>query len=195
MGYLNHVMLYLPELGLYDDPTQQFASFGVLAAAEYDKPVIHVSGARAYRAQTPAMKPEEHVSKRRTELAVAADGAVSGTTEQSGTGLFATNARAIAATLQGNGLERSAEDFLRRTGPPGKGRFEIDPLSELGDSYAVRARFTYDGRMTIKPPMLGDITYTTCCERFFPIVTRHVTQDKERLIIAIMVEQCKKPEQ
>ena len=152
MGYLNHVMLYLPELGLYDDPTQQFASFGVLAAAEYDKPVIHVSGARAYRAQTPAMKPEEHVSKRRTELAVAADGAVSGTTEQSGTGLFATNARAIAATLQGNGLERSAEDFLRRTGPPGKGRFEIDPLSELGDSYAVRARFTYDGRMTIKPP-------------------------------------------
>jgi hypothetical protein len=47
-------------------------------------------------------------------------------------------------------------------------------------------------RMTIKPPTLGQITYTTSCEKFFPIVTRYVTKDKERLIIAIMVEQCKK---
>jgi hypothetical protein len=47
-------------------------------------------------------------------------------------------------------------------------------------------------RMTIKPPTLGEITYSTTCEKFFPIVTRHVTKDKERLIIAIMVEQCKK---
>jgi hypothetical protein len=47
-------------------------------------------------------------------------------------------------------------------------------------------------RMTIKPPTLGEITYSTSCEKFFPIVTRYVTKDKERLIIAIMVEQCKK---
>jgi hypothetical protein len=47
-------------------------------------------------------------------------------------------------------------------------------------------------RMTIKPPTLGEITYSTTCEKFFPIVTRYVTKDKERLIIAIMVEQCKK---
>jgi hypothetical protein len=47
-------------------------------------------------------------------------------------------------------------------------------------------------RLTIKPPTLGEITYTTTCDKFFPIVTRHVTKAKERLIIAIMVEQCKK---
>jgi len=46
--------------------------------------------------------------------------------------------------------------------------------------------------MTIKPPTLGEITYSTTCEKFFPIVTRYVTKDKERLIIAIMVEPCKK---
>jgi hypothetical protein len=153
MGYLNHVILYLLELGLYDDPTLQFASFGVLAGTEYDKPVIHVSDQRAYRTHTPAMKPEDHLSKRRTELTVAADGTVSGSTQQSGTGLFASNARAIAASLQGNGLERSAEEFLRRTGPPGKGSFEIGSLTQLSDSYALRARFAYDARMTIKPPV------------------------------------------
>jgi hypothetical protein len=43
-------------------------------------------------------------------------------------------------------------------------------------------------RMTIKPPTLGEITYSTSWEKFFPIVTRYVTKDKERLIIAIMVE-------
>jgi hypothetical protein len=43
-------------------------------------------------------------------------------------------------------------------------------------------------RMTIKPPTLGEITYSTSVEKFFPIVTRHVTKDNERLIIAIMVD-------
>src|SRR5262249_23832794 len=82
MGYLNHVMLYLPELGLYDDSTAQFASFGVLADAGYDKPVIHVSDRGAHTARTPAMHPEDHVSTRRTPSSVSAHGPVSGETEQ-----------------------------------------------------------------------------------------------------------------
>jgi transglutaminase-like putative cysteine protease len=41
---LNHVILYLPEFGVYDDPTANFAAFGVLAAENYDKPVVRVSG-------------------------------------------------------------------------------------------------------------------------------------------------------
>ena len=153
LGYLNHVILFLPELGLYDDPTVQSAAFGVLAAAEYDKPVLHVSEARAYRARTPAMKPEEHRSMRRTELSLAADGTVSGRTEQLGTGLFATNMRGVAALLQGNGFERSAEEFLRRVGSPGKGSFEISPLAPLVDPYSVRARFVYDTHLVVKPPL------------------------------------------
>ncbi len=35
----NHVMLYLPELGLYD-PTSSYASFGTLPESSYDKPVL-----------------------------------------------------------------------------------------------------------------------------------------------------------
>jgi transglutaminase-like putative cysteine protease len=152
MGYLNHVILYLPELEVYDDPTARFASFGVLGDVEYDKPVVHVSDRHAYLAHTPAMKPEDHISDRRTRYSVAADGTVSGETEQLGTGLFATNARTIAASLQSNGLERSAQGFLPRAGTPGRGRFEIGPLTELNDAYSVRAQFTYDERVTIKPP-------------------------------------------
>jgi len=44
--------------------------------------------------------------------------------------------------------------------------------------------------LTIKPPTLGDITYTCCCGKFFPVVTRYETKDKDRLIVAVMAKPC-----
>ena len=47
-------------------------------------------------------------------------------------------------------------------------------------------------RVRVKPPQLKEITYTTCCGKFFPIVTPYQTRAKqEQLIIAIMVCPCK----
>lgn len=46
--------------------------------------------------------------------------------------------------------------------------------------------------LTVKAPLQGEIQYTTCCGKFFPIVTRYQTKDKELLIIAIRVQPCKK---
>jgi hypothetical protein len=46
-------------------------------------------------------------------------------------------------------------------------------------------------KLTVKPPAIGAITYTTTPDKFFPIVTRYETKNKERLIVAIMVEQGK----
>jgi hypothetical protein len=45
--------------------------------------------------------------------------------------------------------------------------------------------------LTVKPPLGGDIIYTSCCGKFFPIITSYQTKDKERLIIAIRVQCCK----
>jgi hypothetical protein len=47
-------------------------------------------------------------------------------------------------------------------------------------------------RLAVKAPLAGEITYTTCCSKFFPIMTRYLTKDNERLIIAIM---CKPKKQ
>ena len=60
MVALNHVILHLPEFNLYDDPTGNFAAFGVLAAETYDKPVVRVGASGATLARTPAMNPEDH---------------------------------------------------------------------------------------------------------------------------------------
>jgi hypothetical protein len=45
--------------------------------------------------------------------------------------------------------------------------------------------------LTVKPPHMGEVTYTTCCDKFFPIVTRYQTNNKEWLILAIRVQPCK----
>ena len=42
-------------------------------------------------------------------------------------------------------------------------------------------------QLKISLPTVAEITYTTTCGKFFPIVTRYQTKDRERLIIAIMV--------
>jgi hypothetical protein len=71
---------------------------------------------------------------------------------------------------------------------------ESFPLIDCKDAaVTVRKSCGKDGRveLTVKPPLVGEITYTTCCEKYFPIVTRYQTEDKDRLIVAIMVEPCK----
>jgi hypothetical protein len=39
---------------------------------------------------------------------------------------------------------------------------------------------------------MGEITYSCCCGKYFPIITRYQTKDNERLIIAIGVHCCDK---
>jgi len=48
-------------------------------------------------------------------------------------------------------------------------------------------------RLAVKAPLVGEITYSTCYDKFFPIITRYTTRaDRERLIVAIMVRQTAK---
>jgi hypothetical protein len=63
-------ILYLPEFDLYDDPTQNFAAFGVLVAATYDKPVVRVGANGVTLGRTPAMNPNDHTSHATTILNV-----------------------------------------------------------------------------------------------------------------------------
>lgn len=45
--------------------------------------------------------------------------------------------------------------------------------------------------LKVKPPQMGEITYSSTCGKFFPILTRYQTMNNERLIIAIMVKPCR----
>jgi len=47
-------------------------------------------------------------------------------------------------------------------------------------------------KLTIKPPKAGEIVYTCCCGKYFPICTSYQTKGKERLIIAVRCQCCDK---
>ena len=47
--------------------------------------------------------------------------------------------------------------------------------------------------LTIKPPTMGAIEYTTCCGKCFPFFTGYRSKEKDEiLIIAVMVRPCSK---
>jgi hypothetical protein len=44
--------------------------------------------------------------------------------------------------------------------------------------------------LTIKPPELGEISYTCTCDKFFPVVTPHKTKTGETLIVVVSAKPC-----
>jgi len=150
LGALNHVIVFLPDWGIYDDPSASLAGFGVLANT-YDKPAVHLSANGVHLARTPAMRPQDHALITQTRIAISANGTVSGETRQSATGLFATFARAGAATIQANGPETMAERQLQVFGTPGKGRYEVDSSRNFAEPYLVKGRFTLSDRFAAPP--------------------------------------------
>jgi hypothetical protein len=44
--------------------------------------------------------------------------------------------------------------------------------------------------LKIRPPGLGEVTYTCTCDRFFPVVTPHRTREGDTLIVAVMSRPC-----
>ncbi len=46
-------------------------------------------------------------------------------------------------------------------------------------------------QLTVGPPMMGEITYSTPCGKFLPIVTPLRTRKGEKVIIAVRVQPCR----
>ncbi len=149
---LNHVILYLPDFDLYDDPTARGAAFGVLAPEAYDKPVVRVSASAAKLGRTPAMRPQDHASHSHTVLQIAADGRVAGETAESATGAFAIALRGAAAAVQNLGGENAARRVLQGFGTPGTGSFDVSHLADPIDPAKVQGSFALDGKL--RPPRL-----------------------------------------
>ena len=151
---LNHVILYLPEFDLYDDPTQNFAAFGLLAVETYDKPVVRVGTNGAILAHTPVMKPEDHTNHAATIINVAADGTVTGQTEESGTGVFGMVLRFAGSNVQTLGHEVISQRQLQSFNTPGIGRYDLGNSSETTDPVTIKSRFTLSQRF--KPSTPGE---------------------------------------
>ena len=72
----------------------------------------------------------------------------------------------------------------------GRGEFDLGDDQTL--RVAVEEKSDEEGRfqMKIMPPRMGEITYTTTCGKFFPVVTPFRNKDNELLIIAVRIQSC-----
>lgn len=80
---------------------------------------------------------------------------------------------------------------LQKSIPVGKSHtFDLPDRQKL--EVAVDRPRDADGRvrLTVRPPGLGAITYACRCDKFFPVVTPHVTPAGDRLIVAVMAKPC-----
>jgi hypothetical protein len=152
LAALNHVILYLPEFGIYDDPTVSWAAFGILAPETYDKPVVHVSQAGARLSRTPPMQSQDHVAHAVTTLNIAADGTVTGQTRESNTGFLATALRVAGGAVQVLGEATASARQLQGFNTPGSGRFDLGNIGAAMDPVVITGSFTLNDRFKAPPP-------------------------------------------
>ena len=155
LAALNHVILYLPEFDVYDDPTANVAAFGVLAPETYDKPVVRVAATGVKLARTPAMMPGDHTAHATTTVKIAADGTITGQTQESNTGILGLALRYVGGILQQVGDGTVAQRQLQGFNTPGTGRFELGNSSETLDPATINGSFTLNDRF--KTPAPGGI--------------------------------------
>jgi hypothetical protein len=153
LAALNHVILYVPEFDLYDDPTANNAAFGVLAPETYDKPVVRVSATEAKLARTPAMKHEEHRAHSLTTIEIAANGAISGRTNEDNIGILGSTLRFAAGVVQQVGDEKLAQRQLQAVNTPGTGHIDLGNSADTVDPVKLNSSFTLYSRF--KPPGPG----------------------------------------
>ncbi len=75
---------------------------------------------------------------------------------------------------------------------PPQTRESFDLINDQKATVVIEHAADRNNRVTLRltPPMLNEITYTTCCGKFLPIITRYRPKPDERLILAVRVQPC-----
>jgi transglutaminase-like putative cysteine protease len=150
----NHVILYLPQFGLYADPTAHRASFGTLPWGHYGKPVLHAVVGKSRTARIAPEKAEDHVAETYTVVKVGTDGRLSGTTREITWGAMATDLRSYATDLN----TTKAAGQLRHFGSPGSGKWTKTVLDAktveamLTSEFELRDEIDLPGGEALYPP-------------------------------------------
>jgi hypothetical protein len=128
----NHVILFVPEFGVYLDANSPSVSFGTLPFDDADKPVLLLDGTAA-QSRTPALSPEGNVTTLHTHIRIAADGSASGEDELSASGSDGIYYGGFADLLTGTDPAKVTKGLLLAAGLAGEGTATARRISNEGD--------------------------------------------------------------
>lgn len=139
----NHVILYLPGLDLWADPTSGTTPFGRLPALVQGKTVVLAPSGEVR--STPVDKSSDNVTVRRVRYEIQPDGSIKGTTSVDARGY---RAEAYRVTAKGLTAEKVAE-YVRSTTSgaryKGEGAVQFSGAESRVDPIALRADYTLSG--------------------------------------------------
>ena len=140
----NHVILYLPNYGIYLDPTMRYAPFGILPLGDLSKPVVH-AGPNPRLAKTPGGDPKRDRYQEVQEFVLTEDGVLSGKATMRFSGYVDAQMRTILATLPKVAYPQFVQALLGQFAEGGSGRLETSDLTDLDLPLEVRAEWKSPG--------------------------------------------------
>jgi transglutaminase-like putative cysteine protease len=140
----DHVIVHVPELNLYVDPTAKHSVFHSLPSALYDKPVLRCAHGESVVARTPPASADADAVSVDAQVTVNANGKATGKTVTVSKGNEAAALRSIMASVETSGSEQSAKLLAAYYGFSGSGRIEPTPSTDRSEPYAVTTHFTFD---------------------------------------------------
>jgi transglutaminase-like putative cysteine protease len=139
----NHVIVYIPSLDLYVDPTVPFGNFNHLPSSDRGKPVVRISDKGAMVARTPGSSVEDNVIELDSRMATLRDGRRQGETVIVARGDFAGVMRAYAAQIEARGKDVVLQPLAQQRGLlSGTYDFDAPAWTDRQDSYRVTMKWT-----------------------------------------------------
>jgi len=137
----NHMIVWLPEFGIYADTTANSPPFGELPPFEYGKPVVRVGASQALQ-HTPVLRETESTYSSSTVLQLDAYGRLTGTHRAVATGAMAGVMRTVANQAVARGLDAVAAGVLRtRKMETASGSYSFSPTTELTPQYVYSGHY------------------------------------------------------
>lgn len=139
----NHVIAYIPSLGVWADLTSSVTPFGRLPIAVQGKTAVMVpSGALQ---TTPPDTAADNVTERTVTLEIGEDGTVTGATLIAARGVRAERYRATARELTPEKIPEYVRNLTSGSQYKGQGTVEFVGTQERHDRMQVRAKYTLSG--------------------------------------------------
>jgi transglutaminase-like putative cysteine protease len=160
LGVFNHMITYVPSLGLYLDPTAESVGAGYLSAGILGKPVLLLkTGAFA---MTPILQPERNRSS--TWFDIRRDGRSSFKLSKLASGALAEPWRTALRDARQAEREAFAQRMLQGLGQKSRGVFDAEGAARAGagqdgDEYRMSFSGTSDGFLDLPGPSALATTY------------------------------------
>jgi len=136
----NHAILYLPDHGLYLDPTTRYAPFGVLVLGDLSKPVV-ITGEAPELSRTPAGDPKRDSYREVQTLTLAEDASLKGEAKIYTAGYVEAQWRIIFAGIPKVAFPQVLQSLLSRFAEGGSGTLEVTPPDDLDQPFVVQAQW------------------------------------------------------